>query len=180
MRVKTMNESIVKKAEKLAVEAGLNLVCVHPASGHYQIQGGSMLVNWYPLSAKGTAYVKATTKGVQNATPEQVIKMATSAPSGESVKAVRKASRGKRAKKRLMSKNPFCHWCSEPLTAENATLEHIIPLGRGGLDHHCNMTLACEPCNSKRGCNMPELEKRNSGRGQDAKSERTQSGSDTT
>ena len=154
-----MSKRLVKAAQALAESCGLKVVCVNESGGHYQVTGGPMLVNWYPFSAKQTAYVKATTKGVQGVTPEQVIKMATSAPSGQRVKAVRKASRGKRAKKRLMAKHPLCHWCKEPLTAENATLEHIVPLGRGGLDHHCNMTLACYDCNQMRGSNMPELEK---------------------
>jgi 5-methylcytosine-specific restriction endonuclease McrA len=157
-----MSKRLLNALEVLAESCGLEVVCVNEAGGHYQVTGGPMLVNWYPFSAKQTAYVKATTKGVQNATPEQVIKMATSAPSGKCVKAVRKASRGKRAKKRLMVKHPFCHWCKEPLTADNATLEHVVPLARGGLDHHCNMTLACRACNEKRGSNMPELNKEQS------------------
>jgi len=51
-----------------------------------------------------------------------------------------------------------CHWCPTALTIETSTLEHIIPLTRGGLDQANNWTLACYPCNQDRGQNMPELE----------------------
>lgn len=154
-----MSKSILKKAQKLAEQAGLNLVCVNEAGGHYQLRGGPMLVNWYPLSANQTAYVKATKKGVKNATPEQVVKMALSAPEVQAEKVTRNSGKASRAKRRLLKTRPFCHWCKIPLTAETATLEHIVPLKRGGLDHHNNMTLACKPCNEGRGHDMPELSK---------------------
>ena len=43
------------------------------------------------------------------------------------------------------------------LTEETATIEHYVPLGLGGLDNRNNMVLACDPCNSERGCSMKEL-----------------------
>ena len=63
----------------------------------------------------------------------------------------------KKARRRLLKKHPFCHWCNTLLTEETATLEHIIPLKRGGLDNDNNRTLACEPCNQERGHDMPEI-----------------------
>lgn len=154
-----MSKVWIKKAEQMADERGLELVLVSEPSGHYQLRGGPMLVNWYPLSKKKTAYVKATQKGIENASPEAVIKLAFSAPEIVAEKVTRNSGKAQRAKRRLLKHHPFCHWCEKPLTKETATLEHIIPLKRGGLDHHNNMTLACKPCNEKRGHNMPELEK---------------------
>lgn len=154
-----MSKAWIKKAEKLAVDAGLELVKVSEVGGHYQLRGGPMLVNWYPLSKKKTAYVKATQKGVQQATPEMVVKMAFSAPDKSPEKVTRNSGKAQRAKRRMLKYKPFCHWCGIELTQETATLEHIVPLKRGGLDHHNNMTLACEPCNRKRGHDMPELKK---------------------
>ncbi len=155
-----MSKALINKADKLAGDAGLALVCINKDNGHYQVKGGPMLVNWYPLSANQTAYVKATKKGIKHATPEQVIKMALSAPDVQAEKVTRNSGRASRAKRRLLKTHPFCHWCNTPLGTETATLEHIIPLKRGGLDHHNNMTLACADCNHGRGHNMPELEKR--------------------
>lgn len=152
-----MSKRLINQLRKLAEPAGLEVVCVNEASGHYQIKGGALLVNWYPFSANQTAYVKATQKGIKHATPEQVVRLATAAPDVQPAKVVRNSNRAKRAKQRLLAKRPFCHWCNTPLTKDTATLEHIIPLKRGGLDHHNNMTLACEPCNTARGHDMPEL-----------------------
>ncbi|OJT01205.1 HNH endonuclease [Marinobacter nauticus] len=154
-----MSQSLIKKVRKLSEAVGLDLVLINEQSGHYQLKGGPMLVNWYPFSANRTAYVKSTKKGVKQATPEQVVKMAFSAPEVQAEKVTRNSGKAKRAKARLLKKCPFCHWCNCPLTAETATLEHIIPLKRGGLDHHNNMTLACEKCNHGRGHDMPELNK---------------------
>ena len=153
-----MNQSAINKAAKVIADAGLELVQVNEASGHYQIKGGALLVNWYPLSKKQTAYVRATQKGIQNADVQKVIQLANSAPEISPEKVKRNGNRGQRAKRRMLKAKPFCHWCGMKLTAETATLEHIIPLKRGGLDHHNNMALACKSCNEKRGHNMPELE----------------------
>lgn len=156
-----MSKRMVTALRRLAEPAGFEVVCVSEAAGHYQVRGGALLVNWYPFSAKRTAYVKATKKGIPNASPEQVIQLATTAPDVQQEKVERNAKRAKRAKLRMLKTHPFCHWCDEPLTRETATLEHIIPLKRGGLDHHNNMTLACEKCNRERGHDMPELSKEN-------------------
>ena len=47
---------------------------------------------------------------------------------------------------------PFCGYCDEPLSydqygARYATLDHIIPKGRGGTEALDNKTLACLDCN---------------------------------
>ncbi len=40
-----------------------------------------------------------------------------------------------------------CMYCGAVLDAETATLEHIVPITRGGFDAKSNLTLACERCN---------------------------------
>lgn len=44
-----------------------------------------------------------------------------------------------------------CACCSRFFPREKATLEHIIPLSRGGTYESWNLTLTCEKCNVKRG-----------------------------
>lgn len=44
-----------------------------------------------------------------------------------------------------------CFYCRCELTEETATLEHVIPLARGGTNHLSNMVLACGPCNREAG-----------------------------
>ena len=64
----------------------------------------------------------------------------------------------KRQRKALIKKHPFCHWCGKPLTLDASTIEHIIPLSRGGLNNMNNFALACQECNHARADGMPELE----------------------
>jgi hypothetical protein len=40
-----------------------------------------------------------------------------------------------------------CIYCGCPLTAETATIEHVVPLSQGGIDRMVNMALACAECN---------------------------------
>ena len=44
-----------------------------------------------------------------------------------------------------------CFYCGARLSKSNATLEHIIPLCRGGTNHPDNLEIACYPCNDQRG-----------------------------
>ena len=51
-----------------------------------------------------------------------------------------------------------CRWCGIAFVNPNcATLEHVVPLSRGGCWKGSNATLACELCNRQRGNEMPEL-----------------------
>lgn len=126
---------------------------------HFQIQG-SLLVNYYPNSKRRSAYVAGTTKARWPVTAEQAVAMAFDAPPIAS--AADKDTRGKNSRRKraaLLRKDPLCHWCKTPLTIDTSTLEHIIPLDRGGLDNANNRALACGECNHGRGNNMPELAK---------------------
>lgn len=43
-----------------------------------------------------------------------------------------------------------CYLCGKTLTAQSATIDHVISLSRGGF--HCpnNAKIACKPCNNKK------------------------------
>jgi len=51
----------------------------------------------------------------------------------------------------LFARSKKCAYCGTHLTFQNATLDHIIPLGRGGSAGIENVTLACADCNRKKG-----------------------------
>lgn len=132
-----------------------------PAPGHFQLRGG-LLVNYYPMSKKQTAYVAGTRTGKHHVSPMEAILMASTPPPIVPAQA-RDARKGRASRQRrqwLIEKKGVktCHWCPTTLTIDTSTLEHIIPLTRGGLDQANNWTLACYPCNQDRGQNMPELE----------------------
>jgi len=49
-----------------------------------------------------------------------------------------------------------CHWCGQPtrlcleVAEDQATVEHIIPRGKGGTDNPKNLASACHKCNQRR------------------------------
>lgn len=145
------------KLENLAKKYGIEIE--DKGNGHYQIKG-PLLVNYYPLSSKRTAYVKGTTKGKRDVTPEQAVNMCfTAPPACHSSEKAKRSKKTRAARKRLIKKGVVkCFWCKTPLTLDNSTLEHIVPIHRGGLDNENNLTLACSKCNEERGSNMPEIE----------------------
>lgn len=147
-----MND-LIASLTKMAKERGLQVI--ERGSGHFQITGGPLLVNYYPGSKKRSAYVAGTTSKKVGVSPQQAVEMAFKAPTAVRKDQRRKSYRG--IKLQLLKKSAKCKWCNAKLTMETATLEHIIPLSRGGLDNKNNMALACEPCNKARGSDMPEL-----------------------
>lgn len=62
------------------------------------------------------------------------------------------------AKEYLKShRNSKCPYCGIPLTYENATTDHIIPISNGGSNAQVNMIVCCKNCNGERG-NLPFME----------------------
>ena len=62
---------------------------------------------------------------------------------------LRRALRGRR--RRLFGINPRCHYCGCQLRWENSTLDHVVPLARGGTHQASNLVLACHRCNQLKG-----------------------------
>lgn len=126
-------------------------------NGHFQIRG-RLLVNYYPSSKKRTAYVAGTTHGKTHVSPTEAVAMAFDAPPIERGQKAKRSKNTKKARARIIARNgPNCHWCQAMLTLETSTLDHVIPISRGGLNNPNNMVLACEPCNKGRGNAMPEV-----------------------
>ena len=46
----------------------------------------------------------------------------------------------------------YCYFCEFPFSLEDLTLEHLIPIKRGGSQKSLeNHALACNPCNNEKG-----------------------------
>ena len=57
----------------------------------------------------------------------------------------------RRRKARLFERDgAACAYCGATLTEATATLDHIIPRGKGGSNGLSNLRLACAPCNHSR------------------------------
>ena len=44
----------------------------------------------------------------------------------------------------------LCHYCQRAVGAKALTLDHVVPLVRGGRSIRANMVPACKDCNSKK------------------------------
>lgn len=49
-----------------------------------------------------------------------------------------------------------CVYCAEPLALEEATLDHVYPLARGGTHSSGNVVTACARCNRLKGDLLPQ------------------------
>lgn len=51
---------------------------------------------------------------------------------------------------RLLRRKRFCHWCCDKIPDGKVTIDHVVPLARGGLHSNDNLVAACLACNSGR------------------------------
>lgn len=132
----------------------VGLVARDCGNGHWRIENGRYEVNWWPFSKKRTIYVNGLSSGntTRYGDCEAAILAATTDPEIK-----RKGKRGarkksyRRDKKRLLARDPRCYWCKCELNTQTATLDHVIPLARGGSNATDNLVLSCEPCNKDKG-----------------------------
>ncbi len=125
--------------------------------GHWRIVGSLVMVNWYPFSKKRTIYVNGTTAST-SATGG--IREAIQAAEGHlptmqvgSTPTKRKgATWARRVKDQWFKRGKVvCHVCRRELTRNTCTIDHNIPLTRGGSNLPDNRRPACEGCNQDKG-----------------------------
>ena len=46
--------------------------------------------------------------------------------------------------------NSSCYYCSKKLSKVEATMDHVVPLSRGGRSNRGNIVVACKACNTKK------------------------------
>jgi hypothetical protein len=146
--------AISKAAEKRG------LVARRCTEHHWQIVGGPLLVNIWP--SKGKVYVGGTQSSIDGYSlqPSQLVELAFTPPpmTGTDEKARHSKLRRKRSwKAKRVERGERCRWCGKPVTAATASLDHVVPLARGGLDEPNNWALAHVACNQARGHAMPEV-----------------------
>ena len=49
----------------------------------------------------------------------------------------------------------ICYYCGEKFSGEDLTMDHKIPVSRGGLSEKSNLVAACKECNNKKKYLMP-------------------------
>lgn len=56
----------------------------------------------------------------------------------------------KHKRRKLWLKNPHCNYCNKELLYSESTLDHVIPVSKGGKNKNTNLVLACKDCNTKK------------------------------
>lgn len=59
-------------------------------------------------------------------------------------------------KKRRIWKRDYniCKYCKK-FCEEDKTIDHIIPVSKGGTNYDSNLVTCCQKCNTKKGANLP-------------------------
>ena len=74
------------------------------------------------------------------------------------------ALRRERAKARALRQSPWwkrriaagvCHYCRDRVGPRGLTMDHVVPMGRGGKSTRGNVVPACKGCNSKKQSMVP-------------------------
>ena len=61
------------------------------------------------------------------------------------------------SRKNILLRDGFCcQYCGEHHPADELTLDHVIPISRGGSDTWTNVVSACKRCNHKKGNSLPD------------------------
>jgi len=75
---------------------------------------------------------------------------APAAPSPESVK--KEKEKAKALRESVWWQNQLakgeCYYCGQSFPKKDVTMDHIVPLARGGKSTKGNVVVACKPCNS--------------------------------
>ena len=48
-----------------------------------------------------------------------------------------------------------CYYCGKKFEQEDLTMDHIVPLARGGKSTKNNIVVSCKQCNTKKGLDTP-------------------------
>ena len=49
----------------------------------------------------------------------------------------------------------ICHYCGKPFPAAELTMDHVIPVARGGKSTQGNVVACCSACNKQKKCLTP-------------------------
>ncbi|TFH42415.1 MAG: HNH endonuclease [Chrysiogenales bacterium] len=49
----------------------------------------------------------------------------------------------------------ICHYCGGTFPPSSLTMDHIIPIGRGGTSEKMNIVAACKECNTRKKTLLP-------------------------
>lgn len=49
-----------------------------------------------------------------------------------------------------------CYYCGQKFSPDELTMDHLVPLARGGMSVKTNLVTACKTCNNNKKQNLPQ------------------------
>ncbi len=130
-------------------------------AGRWRVSGRLRVDYWPRFPAGPLLHVVGTRGPTRCCSPERAIAAAFELPPLVRKRVRRNrlsTSHGERLKiEAWLRQGRRCYWCKRACASDETTIEHLIPLARGGTHKPENIAAACEPCNCSRGSEMPEL-----------------------
>ncbi len=65
----------------------------------------------------------------------------------DSIKKLKKSNKNRWRRAVLLQRDPYCYYCGCELTLDDSTLDHALPLSKGGTTEWYNLVLSCWQCN---------------------------------
>ncbi len=138
-------ETFLKKCQQKGLQAK------ECSPWHWQVLGGKFLVNYFHGKNGASIHLGKTNHSIAGS-DELAIKYANELPKIEPSK--RKYSGYSKYKKRLFRKSNICSICKKGMNYEDASIDHIIPISKGGMNNPANYQLTHAHCNSQKGDNV--------------------------
>lgn len=49
-----------------------------------------------------------------------------------------------------LCQNAVCYYCHSKITSDQVTMDHVVPLSRGGFSKKGNIVISCKTCNTNK------------------------------
>jgi 5-methylcytosine-specific restriction endonuclease McrA len=125
-----------------------------------------LIATWYETDGRGGVMGKTGRKGLSRQ-KERVVVPKPSGEEGELALEKAKARELRQSEwwKRQLAKG-VCHYCGGAFPARELTMDHVVPLSRGGRTARGNVVPCCKECNTRKKHLLPmEWEEWLAGRG---------------